>query len=143
VKDKSIRAIFWAMVAVFIIIICAVFLRIPLADSLSLGLIFLPGIAIFLLLGVALIVLIIKMKVGGRFKDFLLLAGASAVGLPVFVVLHNLVTALIINIFRLRTNFDEPVFFILATIVCPLGFLVGAVGTIVLTVKNKSGQLAI
>jgi hypothetical protein len=37
---------------------------------------------------------------------------------------------------------DEPFFFILATIVCPIGFLVGVVGSIVLFVKErKRGNL--
>jgi hypothetical protein len=129
VNNKLIQSIFWATVAVFIIIICAIFARIPLADSLPLGLIFLPGIAVFFLLSVALIVLTIKIKIGGKLKKFLLLTGASAAGLPVFTVLHNLISGLF--------DIEEPVFFILATLVCPLGFLVGAVGTIVLTVKSK------
>ena len=81
-----------------------------------------------------------KKKVGGKLKAFLLLTGASAVGLPVFAVLHNLVYALFILWFG--ENFwgnmgDEPVFFILAVIVCPIAFLAGVVGTIVLDAKNK------
>jgi hypothetical protein len=51
------------------------------------------------------------------------------VGLPVFGILHNAVSGLF--------NIEEPVFFILAAIVCPLGLLVGAVGLIVLAIKNK------
>jgi hypothetical protein len=132
VNNKLIRIIFWATIAVFIIIICAMFARIPLAESLPLGYIFLPGIAVFLLLSVALIVLTIKMKVRGIFKKFLMLTGASAAGLPVFAVLHNVISGLF--------NIEEPVFFILATLVCPLGFLVGAIGTIVLRVKSKKSQ---
>jgi peptidoglycan/LPS O-acetylase OafA/YrhL len=129
VNNKPIRLVFWATVAVFIIIICAMFVRIPLAESLPLGFVFLPGIAIFFLLGVALIVLTVKKKVPGLLKKFLLLTGASAAGLPVFAVLHNVVSGFF--------NIEEAVFFILATLVCPLGFLVGAAGTIVLAVKNK------
>ena len=89
---------------------------------------------VFLALGVTLIVLTVKKKVAGILKKFLLLTGASAVGLPVFAVLHNLVSALF--------NTEEPVFFILATMVCPIAFLVGIVGTIVLAVKNKSSVTA-
>jgi len=129
-KGKLIRSIFWALVAVFVIIICTMFIGIPLAGNLPLVNVFLPGIAIFLILGVALIVLTIKKKVEGKLKTFLLLTGASAAGLPVFAVLHNVVGALL--------NLEEPVFFILATMVCPIAFLVGAVGTIVLAAKNKS-----
>jgi len=34
-----------------------------------------------------------------------------------------------------RPDLDEPVFFIIAVIICPIGFLVGAIGSIVLGVK--------
>ena len=95
---------------------------------------------VFAVLGVTLLVLTVKTKVAGTLKKFLLLTGASAVGIPVFAVLHNLVYALFITWFGedfWGASGDEPVFFILATIVCPIGFLVGAVGTIVLTTRNK------
>jgi hypothetical protein len=142
-KDKSIRAIFWVMVAFFIFIIGTMFVGVRLAEGLSVINLFLPLVFIFTILGITLLVLTVKKKVIGISKIFLLLTGAAAVGLPVFVILHNLVTALIISLFNLSPDFDEPVFFILATIICPLGFLAGAVGTIVLTIKNKSGRLAI
>jgi hypothetical protein len=146
VKDKSIRAIFWAMVAFFIITVGTMYIGVPLGGNFPLGYLVLPSAAIFLILGVILLVLTLKKKVEGKLKIFLLLTSASAVGLPVFVVLHNLVYALFIYFFG--ENFwgvggDEPVFFILATIVCPLGFLVGAVGTIVLAIKKKPGQPAV
>ena len=80
-------------------------------------------------LGVTLIVLTVKTKVTGRLKRFLLLTEASFVGFLISGILHNVISGL--------TNFEEPVFFILATIVCPIGFLVGIVGTIVLAIKNK------
>lgn len=86
----------------------------------------------FFLLGLALIVLIVKKKVEGLqglLKKFLLLTGASAVGFFVFVLLHNAVGGLF--------GVEEPFFFILAVIVCPLGFLVGATGTIVLFLKKR------
>ena len=48
----------------------------------------------------------------------------------VFGILHNVISGL--------TSFEEPVCFIIAVIVCPIAFLVGAIGSIVLSVK-KSG----
>ncbi len=80
-------------------------------------------------LGVTLIVLTVKAKVEPRLKKFLLLIEASFVGFPIFVILHNAVSGLL--------NMEEVVFFTLATIVCPIGFLVGAIGLIVLAIKNK------
>ncbi len=54
--------------------------------------------------------------------------------------MHNLFFALLIKLFGedfgARMG-DEPVFFILATIVCPIAFLVGIIGSIVLIAKKK------
>ena len=72
----------------------------------------------------------VQKEVEGTSKALLLLTGASAAGMSIFAILHNLVTAMFIKFFKVSKNFDEPVFFILATVVCPLGFLVGAVGTL-------------
>ena len=76
---------------------------------------------------------------GGVLKKFLLLTGASAVGIPVSIFLHNAIYGLIFVRMLNRPDFDEPFFFIMAIVVCPLGFLVGVVGSIVLAVK-QSGQ---
>ena len=126
-KGKLIWSIFWAMVGVFVLTICTMFIpplmRSPVRFS---GFAAWPVITG---LGVTLIVLTAKRKIGGILKKFLLLTGASVVGLPVFAVLHNVVSGLF--------NTEEPVFFTLATVVCPIGFLVGVVGTIVLAIKNK------
>jgi len=130
------------MVAFFIITISTIFIGGTLVVNIPVN-IFLPVIAILPVLGVILLVLTVKKKVTGISKILLLLTGASVVGLPIFVILHNLVTALCISLFHSSTEFDEPVFFILAIIVCPLGFLVGAIGTIVQMFKKKPGQLAV
>ena len=130
-NNKLLRLVFWATVAVFIIIICTIIADIPTTGTLP-GYILFISIALYLLLGVLLIVLTVKVKAGGKLKRFLLLTGYSAAGLPVFVVLHNLVSGLL--------EIEEAVFFTLATVVCPLGFLVGAIGTIIFTVKTKTSE---
>ncbi len=84
------------------------------------------------MLGVALLFLTVKTKVGGILKAFLLLSGASAVGLPISALLHNVVSALL--------NVEELVFFMMAVFACPLGFLVGMVGTIMLTIRSKQAK---
>jgi hypothetical protein len=123
-KGKLIWSIFWAMVGVFIIVIGLMFIpRLPVRFNAFSAWIVLVG------LGVTLLVLTVKAKVGGMLKKFLLLTGGSAVGFLIFVLLHNMISALL--------NTEEPVFFIIATIVCPIAFLVGAVGTIVLAIKTK------
>jgi hypothetical protein len=61
---------------------------------------------------------------------------ASVSGFAASFVLHNLVYGLMIHWFgkdfweRKRLH-DEPFFFVMAVFICPIGFLVGAVGSIV------------
>jgi len=80
-----------------------------------------------------------------RFRKFLILAGLSFGGFFVSVLLHNLVYGLFIILFgpdfwdRIGLR-DEPFFFLLAVIVCPIGFLIGAIGSVVLFVKEKIGK---
>lgn len=130
-------AIFWALVGVFVVIVCQ--FSIPaFRDLLRGSLLFLLPFLVFCLLGVALIVLTVKEKVGGVLKKFFLLTGASSAGFFVFVLLHNVIYGLFIHWFGADfwKGGDEPFFFIMAIIVCPVGFLVGAVGSIVLGIKN-------
>lgn len=128
-KGKLVWSVFWALVGVFVIVVSMIAIPRPLMPSGFPPAIFLSAIVVFVLLGVALLFLTVKTKVGGILKKFLLLTGASAVGLPVSILLHNVVSGLF--------NIEEPVFFIMAIFVCPIGFLVGAVGTIVLAIKSK------
>ena len=132
-KGKLIWSIFWALVGVVVLMVAMMFVG-P-AFGLPIPSIIFPAFVIIVGLSVMVIVLTAKRKVTGILKKFLLLTGASAVGLPVFAVLSNVVYALFIYFFGADfwgPGGDEPFFFILATIVCPIGFLVGAVGTILL-----------
>jgi hypothetical protein len=70
-------------------------------------------------------------------NKYLKIAGASILGFFVFVFLHNLTSGLLSQLFK--TEIEEPVFFILAVIICPLGFIIGMVGNIIqLIFKNIS-----
>jgi hypothetical protein len=138
-KGKLIWSIFWASVVVFVIAIAAILI------SDILRFVGMPSWVAMALLGITLIVLTIKQKVAGSSKVYLLLTGSSLAAMPLFIVLHNLVYALFITWFG--TDFwgsngagDEPVFFILAIIICPLGFLVGAAGTVITALKNRSSE---
>jgi len=86
-----------------------------------------------------LIVLTVREKVSGMLQKFFLLTGASAAGFFVSFILHNAVYALFIHFFGAGfwNGGDEPFFFIMAVFVCPLGFLVGAIGSIVLRVRKS------
>jgi len=138
--NLAIKVIFWLLVAFFIVII--LFFLVPVANR-SIDFLFMaiPGI-IFLLLGIALIILTAKSRLKGLLKKFLLVTGAAPIGAVVSVILHNAFYGVFIHFFgadfwdRIGTG-DEPVFFILAIIVCPIAFLVGVVGSIVLFIKGR------
>ena len=134
-NGKLTRDVFWALVAVFIVVI-SLFI-IPTARELFMGGIFLLASGVVLLsLGGALLFLTLKERMREMLKKFLILTGASAVGIPISVVLHNAIYGVFIYFFgadfwdRIGLT-DEPVFFVMAIFVCPLGFLVGTVGSIV------------
>jgi len=142
VNGKLSWSIFWALVGVFIVVASVFFIPV-FRDLLRGSLLFLSPIVVFFLLGVALIFFTVKEKAGGLLKKvFLILTGASAAGFFVFILLHNAVYGLFIHFFgigfwdRIVPGGDEPVFFIMAIFVCPIGFLVGAVGSIVLAIRR-------
>ncbi len=142
-KGKLSWPIFWALVAVFIVIVC--YFAIPLfRDALSGSYLLLAPLIVFFLLGIALIVFTLREKFSGTLKIFFLLAGASAAGFLIFVLLHNAFSVLGTTIghrpvWSHLADFLDGAFFVMAVPVCPLGFLVGAIGSIVLRLK-KSGS---
>ena len=140
-KAKVSWPLFWALLGVSVGILCLFFIE-PLNDLFGGSGLFLAPFGVFLLLGVALLVFTLREKVAGLLKAFFLLTAASAVGVFVFILLHNAVYGLLIHFFGegFWNGGDEPVFFILAVIVCPLGFLTGAVGSIVLRIKGAVSQ---
>jgi len=133
VKGKAGWSIFWVLVGVFTIEMVVIF--IGAANTYTLF----GGMGILFSLGVALLVLTIRTGVKGKLKGFLLLTGAAPVAMVIFAVLHNLVYALAISAFGAGfwNGGDEPFFFIMAIIICPIAFLSGAVGSIVLTMRTK------
>jgi hypothetical protein len=144
-KGKLIWSIFWVLVGVFVIVVCTMFVP-PLSrlvfsseNPIVNRFVLLPAWVVFIGLGVTLLVLTVKTKVGGMLKKFLLLTGASIVGLPIFAILHNviIVSGILNKVGSSLFNPDEPLFWFMAYIVCPIGFLVGVVGSIVLAIKTK------
>jgi len=139
-SDKLRWPTFWALVAVFVLIICFFLIpafREPLAGSL----LFLAPLAIFFLLGAALIAFTLRGKVGGGLRKLFLLTGASSAGFFLFVLLHNAFYALNvvsnhIPVLGPLTEFLHAAFFFMAVPICPLGFLVGLVGTIVIGARR-------
>ena len=140
-KGRASWPLFWALIAVSVVILCLFFIE-PLNDLFGGSGLFLVPFGVFLLLGVALLVFTLREKIAGLLKAFFLLTAASAVGVFVFILLHNAVYGLLIHFFGegFWNGGDEPFFFILAVIVCPLGFLTGAVGSIVLRIRGPVSQ---
>ena len=136
-------SIFWALVATFTVIVSWFF--VAATNEFARGFPFLVFLAssgfVFFSLGITLIVITVKEKVGGRLSKFLILTGAAATGIPVSIILHNAIYGLFIHWFG--TDFwdriglgDEPFFFVMAIFICPVAFLVGTVGSIVLAIKR-------
>jgi len=134
----STLVVFWLIFAFFILNALSMY-AMPLFGQFS-QFMFIPSMVILPILGIALIVLAARAKFTKISKAFFILTGSSALGITVLGVMHNLVFALLIKLFGedfgARMG-DEPVFFILATIVCPAALLVGVIGSIVLIVKKK------
>jgi hypothetical protein len=134
----STLVIFWIIFAFFILNVSSMYLPfIPF-----IGFIGLPFNAVISLLGIALIILVVRAKITKISRAFFILTGSSAIGIGFGAYLHNLVFALFIKLFGEgfweRTGIgDEPVFFILATIVCPIALLVGVICSIVFIAKKK------
>jgi len=74
-------------------------------------------------------------------KRFLILMGASFAGFFVFALLHNafygltIITSHITVLSRLMEGFHVTSF-IIAVFICPVGFVVGAAGSVVLFVRR-------
>lgn len=140
--SKVRNVVFYVVVVLFAVIVATfseAFVDVPFAATAVLAI-------VFGLLGIVLVVLAARLKGPRIQKTFFILTGASAAGIPIFAVLHNLVYALLIALFgegfweRNGSGGDEPVFFILAVLVCPALFLIGTVGSIVLLVKARTSK---
>lgn len=88
----------------------------------------------FSLSGGVLIFLTLRQGVGGALRVFLILAGVAPGALTVSAILHNAIYGLAKGVFG--KEFEEPFFFLIAVFACPAVFLVGVVGTIVLTIRD-------
>lgn len=140
--STRLTAVFLALLIIFIAIITYFVIPSSVAIKRAMFPILAVLALIFFLLGIALIVFTVKEKVKGRLKKFLILTGACSTGFLVSIILHNLIYGLFIVLFgadfwtRIGLG-DEPLFFIIAIIICPIGFLVGVIGSIVLFIKKK------
>ena len=144
-NPKILKLVFWLLLGIFILLVSYFVFSSQFSDidRLLFPLVAVLGL-IFLLLGITLIFLTIKQKIKGKLKIFLILTGVSAVSPLVFSILHNFFYALGIigeNIIVIKYIMEilHVASFIIALLVSPIGFLVGAIGVIVLFIR-KGGR---
>jgi len=138
---KSLIYAFWSLMFFAVVVISEFFVP-PVQDIFMGGFIFLVPPIIFSLAGLLLFILALKSETTGRLRKFLLLTGASATGFFIGILLHNLLYALNIAtshiaVLKYLTEALHVLFFLAATIACPIGFLIGAVGSMALLIRNK------
>ena len=139
-KEGVLRVTFYSLVAVFILAVSIIF--IPAFRGFVSGAFMIISSAILLLFSSVLIGLTLVQKVEGKLKKFLILTGASAAGFFVFVLLHNIFYGLEqvtshITILSYLMKALEVVFFLIAIFACPIGFLIGVIGTIIMFNKKR------
>jgi len=139
-KENVLRVTFYLLVAVFILAVSIIF--IPAFRGIVSGIFMIIPSAILLLFSSVLIGLTLVQKVEGKLKKFLMLTGASAAGFFVFVLLHNIFYGLEqitshLTILSYLMKALEVIFFLIAIFACPIGFIIGAIGTIVMFNKKR------
>jgi len=70
-------------------------------------------------------------KLTGRLRLFVMMMGGAVAGFFVSVLLHNAIYAVVLVKLLQRPDYDEPVFFIVAVIACPLVFAAGLIGALI------------
>ncbi len=139
-KENTLTIIFYLLVVVFVLAISIIF--IPAFRGFISGTFMIISGVILVILGSILIGLTLVQKVEGKLKKLLVLTGASATGFFVFAILHNIFYALEqitshIAILSYLMKAFEVIFFLIAIFACPIGFLIGVIGTIVMFNKKR------
>jgi len=144
VKDKYniSKAIFFALVGIFVLILAYFIIPAPIATRQALFPFAAVLAIVFVILGAALIFLTSKSKIERKQKVFLILTGAAPTIFLLCVILHNFVYGLFIYLFG--EGFwdtiglkDEPFFFFIAIFISPILFLVGMIGSLVMFIKKR------
>lgn len=140
-KKNNLLFLFWSLVGIALVVAGEFFIPV-VRDIFKGSLLFLLPIAIFCLLGAALIFVTLKGKVKGVLKKFLMLTGISSAGFFVSIFLHNIFYALAvvtskIVVLSYLAGIFSILFFFVSIFACPLGFLVGATGVIIILLKKK------
>lgn len=140
-KEKIVVTIFQILIIIFLAILSFFVISIfkEMEQILFFYMLILSGI--FFLIGLLLLILTIKFKIKKPLRKFLLAIGISSTGFLIGVILHNFYYALHIATSQTpMLNYSAEIlhvaFFLFATIICPILFLIGAIGTIII-LKRK------
>jgi len=138
--EKKIKIMFYVLVGVFVWIMMQMF--IPFFNEILSGTVFLIPFILFSILGIVFLVMVFKLKIKGWLRKFLILTALSAAGFFVFIFLHNFFYAMAvlsqdIIVLKYAMEFLQIVFFLVATLGCPIGFLIGVTGSIIMFMKRK------
>jgi len=139
-KENTLTIIFYLLAVFFVLAISTIF--IPVFREYVSGTFMIISGVILVILGSILIGLTLVQKIEGKLKKLLMLTGASAVGFFIFILLHNIFYALAqvtshISILNYLMKAFEVIFFLIAIFACPIGFVIGVIGTIVMFKKKR------
>lgn len=116
----------------FICLLVLIIIALPLRNFLHLG----GDIRSFLfplgILGALLVVFAALARTGGRLRFFFILTGASALGWPVSLWLHDIL---------IKVWSNEPVTYVLVFYILPLTFVTGVIGTIITGIARVISRL--
>jgi len=144
---KTIKAVFYTLIVIFILIILEMFtlgMEIGIIRTITIYSMFILWF-LFFSLGIILVVLTYKSKVKGKLKIYLLLTGISSLMFPIGAVLHNVFYAFAImleNIIILKylMNILEVIFFLMSVPISPILFLIGIIGSMILFRKERENE---
>jgi hypothetical protein len=120
--NRRVKILFWLMVASAIIAVGFLFPSLPYFGVIK-NILF----GITALIGILLVVFTLLEKIEKLFKSFLILTGASAIGL---------FGGFFIGLLYYISRFFEY-FYNLMLILCPIGLITGLIGCIVLFIKRR------
>lgn len=137
---KKIKTILYSLIGIFVLLL--IYFAVPFEDLIKQNIFLIVAILglLFLVLGIALIILSRKEK--GKIKIFLMLTGISAISPLIFSVLHNFFYALgilleNIAVIKYMMEILHVTSFIIAMAVSPVVFLIGVIASLILLKKSK------
>jgi len=139
-KKRAVPIVFFGLTFSFLTILISFFF--PILRQLIQGVPFIAILVLIFFLGSSLIFLVLKQKIKGPLRKFLLLTGIGAVGFFGAAILHNLFYGLgvlvdNIPVLAFLAGFLEVVFFTISVPISPVIFLIGLVGSLIIFFKRK------